>query len=50
VANPLAAGRLGADILTNYKVFANHPGGLLAVANNLQPIGCNSHGSPDRND
>ena len=27
--------RLVADILANYKVFANHPGGLLAVANNL---------------
>jgi hypothetical protein len=35
VANLLAAGRLVAEILTNYKVFVNHPGGLLAVANNL---------------
>lgn len=31
VANLLAAGRLVADILTNNKVFANHPGGLLAA-------------------
>src|ERR1700760_1557976 len=30
VANLLAAGRLVAEILTNNKVFAAHPGGLLA--------------------
>ena len=31
LANLLAAGRLVVDILTNNKVFANNPGGLLAV-------------------
>jgi hypothetical protein len=31
VANVLAAGRLVAEILTNSKVFAAHPGGLLAA-------------------
>ena len=31
VANLLAAGRLVADILTNNKLFANHPGALLAA-------------------
>ena len=30
LANMLAAGRLVAEILTNNKLFANHPGGLLA--------------------
>ena len=31
LANLLAAGRLVADILTNNKLFANHPGALLAA-------------------
>src|SRR5580700_7280654 len=31
VANLLAAGRLVAEILTNNKLFAAHPGGLLAA-------------------
>jgi hypothetical protein len=31
VANVIAAGRLVAEILTNNKVFAAHPGGLLAA-------------------
>jgi hypothetical protein len=31
VANLLAAARLVAEILTNNKLFANHPGGLLAA-------------------
>ena len=31
LANMVAAGRLVADILTNNKVFAAHPGGLLAA-------------------
>src|ERR1700692_4854091 len=31
VANLLAAGRLVAEILTNNKLFADHPGGLLAA-------------------
>ena len=31
LANLLAAGRLVAEILTNNKLFANHPGGLLAA-------------------
>jgi hypothetical protein len=31
VANVIAAARLVVDILTNSKVFANHPGGLLAA-------------------
>ena len=31
LATMLAAGRLVAEILTNNKVFANHPGGLLAA-------------------
>ena len=35
VATMLAAVRLVADILTNNKLFANHPGGLLAPAPGL---------------
>jgi hypothetical protein len=31
LANLLAAGRLAVEILTNNKLFANHPGGLLAA-------------------
>ena len=31
LANILAAGRLVVEILTNNKVFAAHPGGLLAA-------------------
>ncbi len=32
LANLVAAVRLVAEVLTNNKLFANHPGGLLAAA------------------